>query len=108
MRLEHPQHIEDVVCTYYLQYLKDQAAGKYVRPKILQNGSSELVKSVALTPEQTNKMEEHWEEFVEEIREARSILGGSATKASNGIDAAFEKGEYKPISSVDAAGVSFI
>jgi len=96
------------VCTYHIKSFRDQAAaGHYVRPKMLQNGPSELALSVGLTSEQSNKLEKHWEEFVQEIQTARSRLGRYTSSASDKVEASLKRGTYNPASSADAAKVSF-
>jgi hypothetical protein len=103
-----PQAYEDIVCSYHLKSLKDRAAaGQYVRPELLQTGPSELARSVGLTPEQVNELEEHWAEFAQEIEKARLTLGRHTSKLADGLDASLQTGVYDPASSADAAKVSF-
>jgi hypothetical protein len=107
MHKENPQSLEEMVCTYQLKALREQAAaGKYVRPRILENSPNQLLRCVELNYEQRVKLEEHWKEFVEDIQAARSILGTYTSKAEASTEGVMEAGEYNPSSSKDAAEVS--
>jgi hypothetical protein len=103
MHKENPQSLEEMVCTHQLKALREQAAaGKYVRPRIMENSPTELTGCISLSSEQRVKLEEHWKEFVEDIQAARSILGTYTSKA----EGVMEAGEYNPPSSKAAAEVS--
>jgi hypothetical protein len=100
--------MEKIVCTYQLKSLRDQyASGDYVRPHLLQYSPTELASCVNLSYEQTTALEAHWNKFVEDVKEARSTLGESTSKAMDGVKAAMQTGKtYKPASTPHAAEVS--
>jgi hypothetical protein len=101
--------MEEIVCSYQLKSLRDQAAsGQYVRPQILQFTPTELAGCVDLSLKQKAALEEHWQQFVSDIKSARAFLGEHTTQAANGMVAAMEAGEYNPSSSKAAAEVRLI
>jgi hypothetical protein len=98
-----------MVCIHQLKAIREQvAAGKYVRPQILQSDPDELVRCVGLDSEQRARLEEHWQQFVKDIQSARVTLGKYTSKVSGGLEAAMETGVYNPSSSKAAAEVSTI
>jgi hypothetical protein len=107
MHIERPKMLEEIVCIHQLKAIREQvAAGKYVRPQILQSDPDELVRCVGLDSEQRVRLEEHWQQFVKDIQSARSILGKYTAKVEASTEATMEAGVYTPPSSKSAAGVS--
>jgi hypothetical protein len=100
--------LELIISSFHLKALRDKAAnGQYVRPKMLQNGSTELAGCVGLSFQQREKLIEPWKQFVRDIKAARTFLGKHASKISDKVEATMETGEYRPTSSQDAAQVRF-
>ena len=98
--------MEEIVCTYQLKSLRDQAAaGQYVRPLMLQYSPTELAGFVDLSLEQRSKLDQHWQQFVHDIKVARSALGQYTWQVASKMDLSMVTGEYTPASSVDAAQV---
>jgi hypothetical protein len=108
MSKEYPDVLEEIVCTYQLKVLREQAAlGQYVRPKMLQNGPAALAGCIRLTTKQVYRLEQHWKQFVEDIQAARSILGTYTSKLEASTEVTMGTGQYNPSSSKAAAAVSF-
>jgi hypothetical protein len=99
--------LEEIVCIHHLKALREQAAaGKYVRPQMLQNGPGQLSECVGLSPEQMEKLEEVWRQFDRDIKAARLFLGTYTSKVADDVEAVMETGVYTPNSGVHAAQVS--
>ncbi len=108
MYQERPELLEDVVCVHHLKALREQAAaGKYVRPLLLQNVPGQLSERVELNSEQIEQLEEPWQQFVRDIKAARSFLGKYTSKVADDLEAVMDTGVYTPASSAQAAQVSY-
>ncbi len=106
---ERREMMEEIVCTYQLKALRDQAAaGQYIRPQILQFSPTELAGCVDLSIQQRETLEEHWGQFVTDIKMARAELGSFTSKVADAMDATMATGVYKPASSVEAAKVRLL
>jgi hypothetical protein len=105
---EKREMMEEIVCTYQLKSLREQAAsGQYIRPQILQFSPTELASCVELSSEQKSTLEAHWKQFVIDINMARATLCQYTSQVADDVEAAMAMGEYRPNSGVDAAEVSY-
>jgi hypothetical protein len=111
MHTERPESLEEIVCVHQLKVLREQAAaGNYVRPQILEKGTTELIGRLHLNSEQGKRLEELWKRFVRDIKAARLFLNKYTSKVADALAEATttETGEYKPDSSAQAAQVGIL